>query len=161
MRKIRLVIADDQLLFRKGLSALIEKEADLELVGEAENGEELLTRMYALGRPPDVVLVDLQMPVMNGVEVNEKIQKEFPATKVLVLSVHDQERFISKMIEAGASGYLVKNVEVAELITAIRKVYDTGFYFNQGSLRAMQNAWQYRNHNIRNLNRIPIELTER
>jgi DNA-binding NarL/FixJ family response regulator len=161
MSKIRLVIADDQLLFRKGLSALIEKEADLELVGEAENGEELLTRMYALGRPPDVVLVDLQMPVMNGVEVNEKIQKEFPGTKVLVLSVHDQERFISKMIEAGASGYLVKNVEVAELITAIRKVYDTGFYFNQGSLRAMQNAWQYRNHNIRNLNRIPIELTER
>ncbi|HTJ10402.1 MAG TPA: response regulator transcription factor [Dinghuibacter sp.] len=161
MRKIRLVIADDQVLFRKGLAALIEKEDDLELVAEGDNGQELLDKLRVMPVAPDVAIVDMHMPVMNGVELNDILHQEFPDIKVVVLSVYDQERFISKMIEAGASGYLIKNTEVEELLTAVRKVHDTGFYFNQASLAAMKNAWQYRNQNIRNLSRIPIDLTDR
>ena len=161
MRKIRLVIADDQLLFRKGLAALIEKEEDLNLLAEADNGQELLDKLRVLPNPPDVALIDMHMPVMNGVELNDILHREYPDTKVIILSVYDQERFISKMIEAGASGYLIKNTEVEELITAVRKVHESGFYFNQASLAAMKNAWQYRSQNIRNLSRIPIDLTDR
>lgn len=161
MRKIRLVIADDQVLFRKGLAALIEKEEDLELIAEADNGQELLDRLRPMPVAPDVAIVDMHMPVMNGVELNDILHQEFPEIKVVILSVYDQERFISKMIEAGASGYLIKNTEVEELLTAVRKVHDAGFFFNQASLTAMKNAWQYRNQNIRNLSRIPIDLTDR
>lgn len=161
MRKIRLVIADDQVLFRKGLAALIEKEDDLELMAEADNGQELLDKLRPMPVAPDVAIVDMHMPVMNGVELNDILHQEFPEIKVVILSVYDQERFISKMIEAGASGYLIKNTEVEELLTAVRKVHDAGFYFNQASLAAMKNAWQYRNQNIRNLSRIPIDLTDR
>ena len=161
MRKIRLVIADDQLLFRKGLAALIEKEDDLELVAEGDNGQELLDKLRALPVAPEVAIVDMHMPVMNGVELNDILHQEFPDIKVIILSVYDQERFISKMIDAGASGYLIKNTEVEELLTAVRKVHDAGFYFNQATMAAMKNAWQYRNQNIRNLSRIPIDLTER
>lgn len=156
-----MIVADDQLLFRKGLGALIEASGDFELLAEAENGKELLEKIRKLPIHPDVALIDMHMPVMNGVELNDILHEEFPDTKVLILSVYDQERFISKMIEAGASGYLIKNTEVSELLTAIRKVHETGFYFNQASIAAMRNAWQYRTQNIRNLNHIPIELTER
>jgi DNA-binding NarL/FixJ family response regulator len=161
MSKIRLVIADDQVLFRKGLAALIAKERDLNLLAEAGNGKDLLEKMRTLSEVPDVALVDMHMPIMNGVELNDVLQRDYPSTKVVILSVYDQERFISKMIEAGASGYLIKNTDVDELLLAIRKVHEAGFYFNQASLDAMKNAWQYRNHNIRNLSRIPIELTDR
>ncbi|TDW96106.1 LuxR family two component transcriptional regulator [Dinghuibacter silviterrae] len=156
-----MVIADDQRLFRKGLAALIEKEHDLEMVAEGDNGQELLDKLRELPEPPDVALLDMHMPVMNGVELNDILHNEYPEIKVIILSVYDQERFISKMIEAGACGYLIKNTEVDELLTAVRKVHETGFYFNQASLAAMKNAWQYRNQNIRNLSRIPIDLTDR
>lgn len=161
MEKIRLAIADDQLLFRKGLAALIQKAEDIELVTEVDNGKELLDRIREGKINPHVALIDMNMPVMNGAELNEALRKEFPDMKVLVLSVYDQERFISKMIDAGASGYLVKNTDVEELLTAIRKVHETGFYFNQPTLEAMRNAAQYRSRNIRNLSDIPIALTDR
>jgi DNA-binding NarL/FixJ family response regulator len=161
MAKITIAIADDQILFRKGLGALLDRETDLELVAEADNGQELLDKIRSLPSPPNVALVDMHMPVMNGVELNESLRKEFPDTKVVILSVYDQERFISKMIEAGASGYLIKNTEVAELMLAVRKVHENGFYFNQACMTAMKNAWQYRTQQIRNLNHIPIELTDR
>jgi DNA-binding NarL/FixJ family response regulator len=161
MEKIRLAIADDQLLFRKGLAALIQGAKDILLVAEADNGQQLLEKIREAKIIPNVALIDMNMPVMNGAELNEILRKEYPEMKVLILSVHDQERFISKMIEAGASGYLVKNTEVEELLTAIRKVHETGFYFNQSTLEAMRNAAQYRSRNIRNLSDIPIVLTDR
>jgi DNA-binding NarL/FixJ family response regulator len=161
MEKIRLAIADDQLLFRKGLVALLQKTKDITLVAEADNGKDLLDKIRELKVIPDVALIDMNMPVMNGAELNEILRREYPEMKVLVLSVYEQERFISKMIEAGASGYLAKNTEVEELFAAIRKVQETGFYFNQSTLEAMRNAAQYRSKNIRNLSDIPIVLTDR
>lgn len=158
---IRIAIADDQQLFREGLAALIRSQADFDLVAQGAHGRDLLDKIADLAMPPDVVLADMNMPMMNGVELNDELHRQYPAIKVVMLTVYDQERFIIKMIEAGANGYLIKNTEAEELATAIRTVHATGFYFNQASLQAMRKAFQYKNTSLKSLNNIPIELTER
>jgi DNA-binding NarL/FixJ family response regulator len=110
---------------------------------------------------PDIVLVDLDMPVMNGVQLNDLLHREFPAIKVIILSVHNQERFISKMIDAGANGYLAKNCDIEELISAIKIVHRSGFYFNNDCLSALKNAAAHRNKKLKNINNIPFEITSR
>jgi len=110
---------------------------------------------------PDIALIDMHMPEMNGVELNKILQERYPSIKVIVLSVYDQERFIGKMIEAGACGYLTKNCEISELITAVKTTYTTGFYFNQATLQAMRKASQYKAGEIKSLSNIAITLTER
>ncbi len=161
MDKIRIAIADDQQLFRHGLAGLIQSVPEFELVTEAENGRVMLDNLKALPVLPDIALIDMHMPEMNGVELNEVLQKEYPSVKVLVLSVYDQERFISKMIEAGACGYLTKNCEISELVTAIHSTCKTGFYFNNATLQAMRKSAQFKDADIRNISNIPIELTSR
>lgn len=158
---IRIGLVDDQQLFRNGLVGLIKSVPDFELVVEAEHGRDMLDKIATLPGLPDVALIDMHMPEMNGVELNEVLQKEYPTIRVLVLSVYDQERFISKMIEAGVCGYLTKNCDVEELITAIQTTHKTGFYFNNATLQAMRRAAVYKETDIRNLNNIPIELTQR
>lgn len=158
---IRIAIADDQQLFREGLAALIGSQPDFDLVAQGAHGRDLLEKIAALPLPPEVVLADMNMPEMNGVQLNEELHRLYPAIKVVMLTVYDQERFIIKMIEAGANGYLIKNTEAEELATAIRTVHTTGFYFNQASLQAMRKAFQYKNTSLKSLNNIPIELTER
>lgn len=98
---------------------------------------------------------------MNGVELNAELQKRYPSIKVIILSVYNQERFIGKMIEAGACGYLTKNCEIEELVTAINTTHKSGFYFNQQTLQAMRKASQYKATDIKNLSNIAIELTPR
>jgi DNA-binding NarL/FixJ family response regulator len=161
MDKIRIALADDQELFRHGLAGLIQSVDGFELVAQAENGRLLLEEIAQLAELPHIALIDMHMPEMNGVELNDALQKQYPAIKVLVLSVYDQERFISKMIEAGACGYLTKNCEISELVTAIQSTYKTGFYFNNSTLQAMRKASQYKDTDMRNINNIPIELTAR
>jgi DNA-binding NarL/FixJ family response regulator len=161
MDKISIVLVDDQQLFRHGLAGLIQSVPDFELLGEAENGKVMLEKIKTLPNLPDIALVDMHMPEMNGVELNEVLQKEYPSIKVLILSVYDQERFISKMIEAGACGYLTKNCEITELITAIQSTHKTGFYFNNATLQAMRKSAQFKDTDIRNVSNIPIELTSR
>jgi DNA-binding NarL/FixJ family response regulator len=161
MDKIRIALVDDQQLFRHGLAGLIRSVPEFELVTEAENGRVMLDNLKVLTALPDIALVDMHMPEMNGVELNEVMQKEYPSVKVLVLSVYDQERFISKMIEAGACGYLTKNCEISELVTAIHSTYKTGFYFNNATLQAMRKSAQFKDTDIRNISNIPIELTSR
>jgi DNA-binding NarL/FixJ family response regulator len=158
---ISIAIADDQQLFRQGLAALINEAAGLELVAQADNGRILLEQIKALPDPPDVALIDMNMPELNGVELNEMLHKQYPSVKTIVLTVYDQERFITRMIEAGASGYLLKNCDAGELLNAIHTVYKTGFYLNNSTLKAMQNASLHRDRDIRNINNIPIELTAR
>ncbi len=161
MERIRIALADDQELFRHGLAGLIRSVPEFELVGEAENGRVMVGQLRAMAELPHIALIDMHMPEMNGVELNEVIQQEFSGVKVLVLSVYDQERFISKMIEAGACGYLIKNCEIEELITAIKTTHKAGFYFNSNTLQAMRRASLYRDTDIRNLSNIPIDLTGR
>jgi DNA-binding NarL/FixJ family response regulator len=161
MNEILIGLVDDQQLFRGGLASLIQSVPGFKLFSEAENGKIFIQQLEAAGTLPDIVLIDMHMPEMNGVELNEILQQRFPSIKVLILSVYDQERFIAKMIEAGACGYLTKNCEITELVAAVNTTYKNGFYFNQATLQAMRKAAQFKGSDIRNINNISIELTIR
>lgn len=161
MSDILISLIDDQQLFRSGLAALIRSVPGFTLLSEAENGKVFLDELESSGSLPHIALIDMEMPVMNGVELNAVMQKKYPSVKVIVLSTYNQERFIGKMIEAGACGYLTKNCEIDELVTAINSTHKNGFYFNQDTLAAMRNSSQYKSADLKNLSNIAIELTSR
>jgi len=161
MSEIKISLADDQQLFRSGLAALIKSVPGFILLNEAANGKVFIQQLKSGDQLPDVALIDMHMPEMNGVELNEILQQQYPSVKVLVLSVYDQERFIAKMIEAGACGYLSKNCEIEELIAAVNSAYKNGFYFNLLALKAMRKASQYKAADLKNISNISIDLTTR
>ncbi len=138
--KINIVITDDHNLFRKGIIALLE---DFDFVGEineASNGAELLELLAGMKTLPDVILLDLRMPVMDGVEAHEKIRNLYSGIKVIILTMEDDEQYILHLISQGVNGYLLKNAEPDEMETAIKKVITTGFYFSDDiSLMVMRN----------------------
>jgi len=153
-------IIDDQNLFRQSLAIMISSEPTLQLVADAQSGADFLDMLKNIPLLPEVILLDMNMPGMNGIELNEILHAQYPSLKVIVLSVHTQERVIAKMINAGASAYLAKNCNKEELITAIQTVYTTGFYINKQTLIAIQAASAQRNKAIKNLN-APFDLTSR
>lgn len=118
---IRLLLVDDQNLICQGLQAVLSQEPDLEVVGTAENGQVALDLVATL--QPDVVLMDIRMPVMTGIEATRLIGEQFPDTKVLVLSTSDEDRDIAQSMRAGAKGYLLKDMPAPELAEAIRLVH--------------------------------------
>jgi DNA-binding NarL/FixJ family response regulator len=118
---IRLLLVDDQSLICQGLKAMLSLETDLEVIGTADNGEMAIEQVALL--KPDVVLMDLRMPVMDGREATRLISKQFPNVKVLVLSTFDDDRYITDSIRAGAKGYLLKDMPSEDLAQAIRVVY--------------------------------------
>ena len=118
---IRLLLVDDQTLIRQGLKSLLDAMPELEVVGEAENGAIALEQIASLS--PDVVLMDVRMPVMDGVVATQQIQQQFPETKVLVLTTFDDEDYIRPAMENGAIGYLLKDTPAAELVDAIRAAH--------------------------------------
>lgn len=118
--KIKVLIADDHQIVRDGLRSLLEKESDIQVVGEAKEGRTTLRMVRDLA--PQVVIMDVAMPDLNGIEATLQIKKEFPEVKVIGLSMHDDRRFVLKMIKAGASGYLIKDCAFKELAGAIRVV---------------------------------------
>lgn len=121
MSKITVVIADDHELFRQGTRNLIENEEDIEVVGEAVNGKEAIEMVEKL--KPDIVLMDISMPEVNGIEATKRIKIIRPSTAVIILTAYDNDKYISALLEAGAAGYLLKNVRGTELINAIRSVF--------------------------------------
>ncbi|MCA1760955.1 MAG: response regulator transcription factor, partial [Bacteroidales bacterium] len=128
--KINIVIADDHKLFRKGIIALLE---DFDFIGEireASNGVELLELLAGLVNLPDVILLDLRMPVMDGVEAQQKIRNLYPGVKVIILTMEDDEQYILHLISEGVNGYLLKNADPDEMERAIVKVVEKGFYFS-------------------------------
>lgn len=127
-KKIRIALADDYRIFREGIKKCIASDDALEVVLEAENGKELLDGFK--NSIPDVVIMDLKMPVMDGMEATQIIRREFPAVKVLVVTMYGEEKFIIHLMDLGASGYLLKNSEPAEIRRAIYAVYENGYYFN-------------------------------
>jgi DNA-binding NarL/FixJ family response regulator len=118
---IQLVLVDDQSLIRRGLRALLKTDAELEVIGEAENGREAIALVETL--QPDVVIMDIRMPVMDGVEGTQVICQRFPQVKVLVLTTFDDRDYVAKALQAGASGYLLKDTPFDELTLAIRLVH--------------------------------------
>jgi two-component system response regulator NreC len=117
---LRIIIADDHQMLRQGLRALLEGESGLEVVGEAENGHEAVRLCKRL--KPDVVIMDVGMPELNGIEATRQCVTESPGVKILALSMHTDRRFASGMLQAGASGYLLKDAAFDELIQAVRAV---------------------------------------
>lgn len=118
--KKRVVIAEDHTILREGLKALLSSSADLQIVGEAGDGREAVRKVDQL--KPDLLLVDLSMPRMNGMEAIQEIKKQSPETKVLVLTVHKTEEYVLASLEAGADGYILKEATHAELLLAITNV---------------------------------------
>lgn len=124
---IKLVIADDHEIFREGFKLLLRNQTAVELVGEAENGRELLQVVRQL--QPDLVIVDIKMPVMDGIEACKAIRKEFPNIQVIALSMFNDDSLIVDMLEAGAKGYLLKNTNKEELVQAATTVYKGNPYY--------------------------------
>lgn len=140
---IRIVIADDHTIVREGLKQLLAAASDLAVVGEAQNGHEVLQRVRK--QEFDLLLLDLSMPGKSGIELIKQIHDEKPALRVLVLSMHQEEQYAVRAIKAGASGYLTKDSASAQLVTAIRKVaaggaFITGAVAEQIALDAMPRA---------------------
>ena len=121
MEKIRVLLAEDHVVVREGTRELIRREQDMEVVGEAGDGEEAIELVTKL--QPDVVIMDIAMPKVNGIEATRRIKELHPATAVLILTAYDNEQYIFALLEAGAAGYLLKNVRRSELIDAVRAVY--------------------------------------
>ncbi|BDV42455.1 DNA-binding response regulator [Geotalea uraniireducens] len=126
--KIKVLIVDDHKIMREGLKSLLDKETDLEMVGEADNGRTAI--QYARDLAPQVVLMDLSMPEMNGIDATRRIVTECPSTKVLALSMHSDRRFVEGALAAGAHGFLLKDCAFDELVVAIREVAGGRFYLS-------------------------------
>ncbi|MDX2190531.1 MAG: response regulator transcription factor [Bacteroidota bacterium] len=125
---IRLIIADDHRLIRDGLKSLLKNEKEIEIVDEVEDGLELLEKLETV--KADVVLMDVSMPKLNGIESTIRLSEEYPHVKVIMLSMHEEPEYILKCVQSGAYSYLLKNVEKEELINAIVKASQGQKYFN-------------------------------
>ena len=135
---IQILIADDHQIFLDGLKSLLEGEEGIEVIGQARNGRQCLT--FLKTEQPDIVLMDINMPEMNGLEATQKVVKEHPDVKVIMLTMHERADYITQMIEAGASGYLLKNSSRADLLNGIRSVAEGGTYYSHEVTQAVMNS---------------------
>ena len=126
--KIKILLTDDHKIFRDGLRALIDREDNMEVIGEAENGRTAVALARKL--KPDIVIMDITMPDMNGIEATRLLLAEMPNTKIIALSVHSDRRYVSGMIEAGASGHLLKDCDFEELVRAVGHVVRNKLYLS-------------------------------
>ncbi len=125
---IKILLADDHAIVRQGLRSLLEKESDIEVIGEAEDGRKAMQLVREL--EPDIVIMDITMPNLNGIDATHEIMGEFPQIKVIALSIHSHRQFIAGMLKAGASGYILKECLFDEFVQAIRTVIDGGIYLS-------------------------------
>ena len=125
---LKILMADDHKIIREGLRSLIEKQSDMTVVAEAGNGRDAV--QLALQLQPDVIIMDITMPDMNGIEATRSISAALPSTKIIALSVHSDRRFVAQVLKAGASGYLLKDCAFEELSTAIRTVKKNQTYLS-------------------------------
>ena len=128
---IRILIADDHALLRQGIRNFLSLESDFEIIGEAADGEETIRRASELR--PDILLLDINMPKGNGIEVATRLRETHPEIRILALTIHDDENYMMKMIQSGAAGYLLKDVEPSMMVQAIRRVH-AGESFMEPSL---------------------------
>ncbi|MEN6465292.1 MAG: response regulator transcription factor [Syntrophaceae bacterium] len=128
MPAIKILLADDHEILREGLRRMIEKEPDMEVIGEAEDGRNIVKIAKKL--VPDVIVMDVTMPDLNGMDATRKIVSEVPGVKVLALSMHQDRKYVSGMLEAGAMGYVLKGSKFEELVTAIRAVSKKNVYLS-------------------------------
>jgi len=118
---IKILIADDHAVVRDGTRQVLEREPDMQVVAEAADGEEAVR--LALAHKPDVAIIDISMPKMDGIEATKKIKAQFPGVAILILSAYDDDQFVFSLLEAGAAGYLLKSVRSKEIVDAVRAVH--------------------------------------
>lgn len=153
---IKVLLVDDQSLIRQGLKALLELQPDLEIVGEAENGEQAITLVAEF--QPDVVLLDIRMPIMDGVAATREIQKRFAKTKILVLTTFDDDEYVSAALRNGAMGYLLKDTPSEELAVAIRAVHKGYTQLGPGIVKKL--LTQFSNSTPTQSSAVPSSLAE-
>lgn len=128
MEKINIVLADDHVLVRKGIKAMLESEAEINVVGEAGNGSEALESARTLR--PDILVLDIRMPEMTGLEAAAKLKQYAPDTKAVILSMHDSEEYVLQALDAGAYGYLLKDTDKHEFVKALKQIHGGSKYFS-------------------------------
>ncbi|MBK7560210.1 MAG: response regulator transcription factor [Chitinophagaceae bacterium] len=158
MSKIKIAIADDYKIYRDGLKVGLSKDDNLEIISEADNGEDLMKLLET--NAPDVIIMDLKMPIMDGMEATKLVRKNYPAIKVLVVTMYEDDKFIIHLMENGANGYLLKNAEPDEIIKSIYAVYENGYYFNDVVNKALLKKLVLKNNLKPSFNQ-NIDLTER
>lgn len=158
MKEIRVLVVDDHTIVRDGICALLELAGDIKVVGEASNGREALEMVKKLN--PDVVLMDVAMPIMGGLEATHRIHKEFPRVKVLALTQYDDREYVFPVIEAGAYGFISKSGASSELTTGIRSVYRGDSFLSPSVAKYLVEVYRQGNTTEKTLDPYD-ELTER
>jgi DNA-binding NarL/FixJ family response regulator len=158
MSKIKIAIADDYKIFREGLKVSLSSDDNLQVMMEADNGEDLLKELTT--QTPDVILMDLKMPIMDGMETTKEVRKKHPGIKILVVTMYEDDKFIIHMMENGAHGYLLKNAEPEEIKRSIHAVFENGYYFNDLVNKALLKKLVLKN-NLKPSFNTNVELTER
>ncbi|WP_405369310.1 response regulator [Nonlabens sp. Asnod2-A12] len=142
---INLALADDETLFLETLSFMLNRNAHFNVLFTATNGQEMIDQLNDCVVMPDVIITDLKMPVLNGIEATKKIHKDYPGLKVIALSSYDTDVFISNMLGVGAVSYLVKNSKPEEVYKTIKEVHEKGFYYNEKLLAILHENSQNQN----------------
>ncbi|WP_435355868.1 response regulator [Emticicia sp. SJ17W-69] len=161
MKTINVAIADDQVLFRRGMVSIVNTFKNIHISIEVNNGKELLQAIEIAEIKPDVILLDLSMPELNGVETTKILHQQYPDIKIIILSVYGEDRFVTHLMELGVNAYLFKNVEPVEVEKAIWAVVDKDFYFNEAFLAAMKNRQTGKKPRLLIQDDIPSTLTQR
>jgi DNA-binding NarL/FixJ family response regulator len=158
MTSITIGIADDFKIFREGLKLGFSSDKNLQVICEADNGEDFIAAIEK--KTPQVAILDLKMPLMDGIETTQYIKKKYPEIKVLIVTMYDDDKFIIHLMENGANGYLIKNAEPEEIIKAVYSVVENGYYFNDVVNKALLKKLFVKGHMKPTFNN-NIEFTER
>lgn len=156
---VSVFLVEDHEIVRHGIKLLLESEHDIVIAGEASNGAEAVSKLGQV--QPDVLLMDMNMPVMNGLECTRIVKKEYPSVKVLILSMHDHESYLIDMLDAGADGYILKNSSREELVFAIKKIANDGIYMAPEFTLSMLAKYKMETAKGRKPENPDIQLTER
>lgn len=139
-KQIKILLADDEVLFRKSISFLLQKEENIKIVFEASNGNEIISYLETKKSYPHIILMDLKMPDLNGVDTTKIIQKEFPKIKIIALTSYSTKCFIANMIKVGAVSYLVKSATPKDVIETINIVHEKGYYYDETVVSIINNG---------------------
>lgn len=159
MNKLRVLIVDDHALVRAGIRSLIEGQSGFEVVGEAAQGDEVLGKVIQL--QPDVVLMDIAMPGMNGIEATKLLKREFPHIHVVILTMHDDEEFFFTLIREGASGYILKDSEPEQLVNAIRDAARGQIYLSPAVAKALMESYVMATTGLNGENHVALTSREK
>jgi DNA-binding NarL/FixJ family response regulator len=149
--KIKIVLADDEELFRVGMFHILSGDEAIEIVFQAANGRELLDYLHSTDELPDIVIMDIKMPELNGVEATKLVSTEFPKVRIIALTTYNTKPFIRNMIDVGASAYLVKNSPTENVIHTIKQVFKNGFYYDafvMDALKVLKNKYRVKSLSV-------------